>query len=183
MQAVGDQWRETLKEKIWSMEEERWRRGTSKNARLENYSKWKPCLTACAEQYLEERNKNRRRLWTKLRAGSLELRIETGRWERLTVAGVQKLVPRWARLCPLCFREVEDAEHALFRCPAYAQIRAPFLLGAGLTGELGQAAQEVESGKRGREEELWTWLMSAAGTKRGMHFLEQVMQERSIVIG
>ena len=89
VQAVDDQWRETLKEKIWLMEKERWRLGTSKNARLENYSKWKPCLTACAEQYLEERNKNRRRLWTKLRAGSLELRTKRGGGEADRSGGLE----------------------------------------------------------------------------------------------
>jgi hypothetical protein len=102
-QAVDVRWRETLKERIMRVEEQRWRLGTSRNARLENYARWKPSLTACPERYLVERCGNKRRLWTKLRAGCLELRIETGRWERLSVAGVQKMVPRWARLCPLCF--------------------------------------------------------------------------------
>ena len=182
-QAVDDRWRETLKERIMRVEEQRWRLGTSKNARLENYARWKPSLTACPERYLAERCGNKRRLWTKLRAGCLELRIETGRWERLSVAGVQKMVPRWARLCPLCFGEVEDAEHTLFRCPAYAKLRAPFLLGCGLAGELGIAAREVTSGKRGRESEVWKWMMSEAGVQRSMQYLEQVMKERSLVLG
>jgi len=182
-QTVDDQWRETLKERIMRVEEQRWRLGTSKNARLENYAKWKTCLTTCAEQYLAERSGSRRRLWTKLRAGSLELRIETGRWEWVVAAGVQKMVPRWARLCPLCFGEVEDAEHSLFRCPAYTKLRTQFLLGAGLVGELGRAAREVAGGQRGRENEVWMWMMSEAGTQRGMLFLEQVMKERSAVLG
>ena len=31
---------------------------------------------------------------------------------------VQRMAPRRARLCPLCFSEVEDAEHTLLRCSA-----------------------------------------------------------------
>ena len=66
---------------------------------------------------------------------------------------------------------------------AYTKLRTPFLLGAGLVGELGQAVREVAGGKRGRENEVWTWMMSEAGTQRGMLFLEQVMKERSAVLG
>ena len=135
-----------------------------------------------AEEYLGEREKNRRRLWTKLRAGCLELRVETGRWEWLTVAGVQRMAPRWARLCPLCFLEVEDAEHTLLRCSAYDHLRTPFLLGSGLTGVLARAAADVLSRRRGQEKELWGWMMSPAGVQRGVLFLE-VMKERTVVLG
>jgi hypothetical protein len=182
-QAVDAQWREVVQRKIMQAEEQRWRRGTLSNARLEYYSMWKPRLTLEAEEYLGEREKNRRRLWTKLRAGCLELRVETGRWEWLTVAGVQRMAPRWARLCPLCFSEVEDAEHTILRCSAFEHLRTQFLLGAGLTGDLGHAAVEVLSGKRGREKEMWSWMMSSSGVQRSMHFLEQVMMERAVVLG
>jgi len=182
-QAVDAQWREVVQRKIMQAEEQRWRRGVLSNARLELYSTWKLRLSPTSEEYLGEREKNRRRLWTKLRAGCLELRVETGRWERLTVAGVQRMAPRWARLCPLCFLEVEDAEHTLLRCSAYDHLRKPFLLGSGLTGGLERAAAEVLSGRRGREKELWSWMMSSAGVQRGMLFLEKVMKERTVVLG
>ena len=32
-------------------------------------------------------------------------------------------VPRRLRRCKLCFGEVEDARHVLFRCPAYGRQR------------------------------------------------------------
>ena len=98
------------------------------------------------------------------------------------MAGVQKRLPRWARMCPLCFQEVEDAKHVLFRCPTYGKMRVQFLLGAGLTGAIGQAAQEVASGS-GREDELCEWMMSAEGEQLGMGYLEQLMQERAQVLG
>ena len=182
LQTVGSDWKEALKQRIMAVEEQRWKRGVTNNARLENYSGWKARLTMEAELYLKERESNKRRLWTKLRAGCLELRVETGRWEWMSVAGVQKKIPRWARMCPLCFGEVEDAEHTLFKCAAYAQMRSVFLLGAGLTGDLEQAAQAVLSGGRGRERELWSWMMSGAGVKKSMRFLEHVMEERAMIL-
>ena len=86
-------------------------------------------------------------------------------------------------MCPLCFLEVEDAEHTLLRCSAYDHLRKPILLGSGLTGGLERAAAEVLSGRRGREKELWSWMMSSAGVQRGMLFLEKVMKERTVVLG
>ena len=112
-QEVSDSWREVVKERIMTAEGVRWRSGVSRNARLEGYAKWKTGLRLVPEEYLCERNVNRRRLWSKLRAGCLELRVEMGRWERLTVAGIQKLVPRWARRCTLCYSQVEDAACAI----------------------------------------------------------------------
>ena len=82
-----------------------------KNAKLEEYAKWK--TKPEKEDYLEHADTHQRRLWTKLRSGCLELRVETGRWERVSVGGMRK--------CKLCFGGVENAHHVLFRCPAYVQ--------------------------------------------------------------
>ena len=163
----------------------RWRSGVGQNARLEGYSKWKAQLSLGPEKYLSERNVHRRRLWCKLRAGCLEVRLETGRWERMTVAGAQKLVPRWARRCTLCFTEVEDAEHALLRCPTYERLRAAFWLASGLAQPKVEhaAAQEVLRGQRGQEHVLWHWMMGGEGTRRAMVFLEQVMNARAVLVG
>ena len=64
-QAVDAQWREVVQWKIMQAEEQRWRRGVLSNARLEPYSTWKLRLSLNSEEYLGERGKNRRRLWTK----------------------------------------------------------------------------------------------------------------------
>ena len=178
-QEVSDSWRELVKERIMTAEGVWWSSGVSRNARLEGYVKWKAGLRLEPEEFLSERNVNRRRLWSKLRAGCLELRVETGRWERLTVAGVQKLVPRWARRCTLCYSEVEDAAHVLFRCPAYERLRTAFWLGPGLAANVVRAAQDVQQDQRGQEEVLWKWMMGGAGTRVAMEFLEQVMNERA----
>ena len=166
-------------------EDVRWRSGVGQNARLEGYSKWKAQLSLGPEEYLSERNVHRRRLWCKLRAGCLEVRLETGRWERVTVAGAQKQVPvpRWARRCTLCYTEVEDAEHVLFRCPTFERLRAAFWLGSGIDPKVEQAAREVLRGQRGQEHVLWQWMMGGQGTRRAMVFLEQVMNSRAVLVG
>ena len=134
-QVVRDDWRDQLKEQIMKMEEKRWRQGVMHNVRLQGYAKWKAELTLDAERYLQVQQVNRRRMWTKLRGGCLELRLETGRWEMTMVMGKQVKMPRWIRLCTLCFEEVEDAEHTLFRCPCFKKLRTEFLEGCGLAGK------------------------------------------------
>jgi hypothetical protein len=65
----------------------------------------------------------RKRL-TQVRTGSHWFAIETGRFNN---------VPRELRTCPHCpIGEVETAEHALLRCPAYATVRRnyPSIFGA-----------------------------------------------------
>ena len=148
------------------------------NVRLQGYAKWKAELTLDAELYLKVQQVNRRRMWTKLRGGCLELRVETGRWETTMVMGKQVKMPRWVRLCTLCFEEVEDAEHTLFRCPCFNKLRTAFLESCGLAGKELSAAREVLSGQRGREPELMRWMMNG-GVGHGMRFLEQVMAERA----
>ena len=80
---------------------------------------WEMKIREVHVEYLEHANARQRRLWTKLRGGCLELRVETGRWERMSVGGQQVAVPRHLRYCKMCFREVEDSAHVFFRCPAY----------------------------------------------------------------
>ena len=82
----------------------------------------------------------------------------------------------------LCFREVEDAEHVLFRCPAYESQRSAFLAGSGMSGAVLHGTTEVLQGVRGREEEVWAWMMRPEGMKQAMPFLEQVMNERASLV-
>ena len=119
-QAVGPGWAELLKAKILEHEARNWKMRIVKNAKLEEYAKWKtkPGL----EPYLKHENVHQRRLWTKLRGGCLELRVETGRWERVLVGGKHVPKPRYLRRCKPCYEE--DSHHVLFRCRAYKHERA-----------------------------------------------------------
>lgn len=58
--------------------------------------------------------KGQRSLIARLRNGSLQLRIEYGRSAR---------EPRTNRVCELCNKELEDAEHFLYRCEELEGVR------------------------------------------------------------
>ncbi|KAK6181159.1 hypothetical protein SNE40_009082 [Patella caerulea] len=66
------------------------------------------------------RNKSHRKVLSMLRCGSLQLRIETGRYQKPP----EKLSER---ICIYCDRgEVEDEEHFIFNCDKYSPIRNDF---------------------------------------------------------
>ena len=71
---MGPVWQEKLRTRIEDMEARDWRRRVARSSKLEEYTKWKtkPGL----EPYLQHGHVQQRRLWTKLRGGCLELRIE-----------------------------------------------------------------------------------------------------------
>ena len=60
-----------------------------------------------------------RRLLSRFRSGWHGLRVDTGRWEE------NVHLARGDRLCLVCnsSRVVEDGQHFLFHCPAYAPLR------------------------------------------------------------
>ena len=185
-QAVGPAWQERLKEKIMEYEARNWRRRVVRedNVKLKDYGKWKtkPEL----EQYLQHEDVHQRRLWTKLRGGILELRVETGRWERMSLGGRQERVPRRLRRCKLCFGEVEDARHVLFRCPAYGRQREVMAVEARAqaTPRVVGAMESVVRGKNSvAEEELLRWMMVEGGEKVGMEVLDRIMKVRAKLLG
>ena len=95
-----------LKAIAWRKVREVWReeaRGRSKLGmigRLMDYE--------CKARCVEVDSKRQRRMLAKLRGGTAELRIETGRWRGLE---------RQERICKCCESgEVEDVEHLVMRC-------------------------------------------------------------------
>ena len=187
-QQTGPEWQETLRARIMELESRRWRRRVAHNIKLENYVRWKPKLEL--EDYLEHANAGQRRLWTKLRGGCLELRVETGRWERMSVGGQQVAVPRHLRYCKMCFREVEDSAHVFFRCPAYRTQRDALAEQACKLATPG-ARKAIEGVRRRRRGEgrlveeacVMNWLMRGGGYVWGMEFLETAMAVRAYVLG
>ncbi len=73
----------------------------------------------------------------------LILRVETGRWETAVMSGKQVKLPRSFRMCTLCFEEVEDAEHTLFRCPCFKKLRTAFLEGSERIRSQGERQTEM----------------------------------------
>ena len=83
----------------------------------------KPKLSVLREIYdrgysarcVEVEDKKMRRILTKLRGGTAEFRIETGRWRGLR---------REDRVCTICCDgEIEDAEHLILRCKVAGEER------------------------------------------------------------
>ena len=137
-------------------------------------------------QYLQHEDVHQRRLWTKRRGGILELRVETGRWERMSLGGRQERVPRRLRRCKLCFGEVEAARHVLFRCPAYGRQREVMAVEtrAQATPRVVGAMESVVRGKNSvAEEELLRWMMVEGGEKVGMEVLDRIMKARTKLLG
>ena len=68
------------------------------------------------EDYLKSDDSIGRRMLARIRSGTNNLRIETGRYER------PKLAEEY-RLCRVYKTETESEEHFLMRCTAYEEIR------------------------------------------------------------
>ena len=86
--------------------------------KLRSYRKYKSLFGL--ETYVEIiKNKSHRRVLSKLRAGSLPLRIETGRF-------LNPPEPLCDRICLFCNNnQVEDEEHFVLNCNFYNHIREP----------------------------------------------------------
>ena len=155
-------------------EEAEWRRRVASSSKLEFYAKWKKEYKM--EEYLSTQDVRKRRTWTKMRGGCLELRIETGRWERRSVEGRQVKVPRALRVCKLCGVELEDAEHVMLRCDEYNEERR-VLKAAGRRAGLTDASAP---------QEWWEWIMEGDGEEEGMLLVDimrrraELMQQRGI---
>ena len=67
----------------------------------------------------------------------------------------------------------------LFRCPTYFKQRNEFIQASKMGGSLRLVMQELEQGLKGREQEMWAWMMSGIGMRLAMEFLEQVIRERA----
>ena len=176
-QQVPEDWKETVRAQVLMREEARWREQVLRNGKLQIYAVVKEDMGL--EAYLQCPDVARRRLWGKLRAGALEIRVETGRWERVSVGGRQVEVPHALRECELCYAEVEDERHFLFRCPSYEGQRVSFLREARqlrMGERVSAAAAEMERGGsvgEAEEGEVLKWMMTD-GLEASMKFVTDI---------
>jgi hypothetical protein len=187
-QEVCPHWSDEVRDKIHAKETERWRSDCAKNRKLEEYVLVKNELRR--EEYLGYGDAAVRRIFTKARTGAVELRLETGRWESLLVAGKQLQLPRQYRTCRLCEEEVEDLRHWLFVCPAYSVERQAFMrvCSGVLAGDgwarVRRAAEEILRGERAAEKQAETdllkWVLSGEGQHGGtcMEFVRNMWVKR-----
>ena len=106
-------WRSIVWKKIQDKEQEEWRKRMDSKSKLRTYRTMKRDLEA--EKYLEEGTAQQRRVMVMMRGGTNDLRIETGRYEKLEEE---------ERICIFCESgEVEDERHFLCRCEAWKDER------------------------------------------------------------
>ena len=182
-QQVPDDWKELVREAVLRSEEQRWLEQVRGNGKLQLYRLVKQDFGR--ELYLQCPDVQRRRLWTKLRAGALELRVETGRWERVSVGGRQVPVPRYLRECEWCWAGVEDERHFLFRCASLESVRSTFWRAVPSHGNMHARVVEVIAKLRRderlvdtEEDEIVLWMMSVDGLELSMSFAVNLWKRR-----
>ena len=80
--------------------------------KLRTYIKHKKKLEM--EKYLNNNDFKGRRMLSRIRSGTNNLRIETGRYDKLKIED---------RICKICNDGIEDEEHFLHTCTAYIDLR------------------------------------------------------------
>ena len=106
------EWDKLIEGKIHLREEYLWNMRMKSKPKLRTYIKYKSSLEM--EGYLKNEDATGRMMLARIRSGMNNLRIETGRYEKVAVK---------YRVCRLCNLGVEDEEHFLNVCKAYEDIR------------------------------------------------------------
>ena len=109
-----EEWNKLITEKIQIREQREWKQRALSKPKLRTYVRYKKILKK--EDYLKCEDSLGRRMLARIRSGTNNLRIETGRYER------PKLAEEY-RICRVCKTEAESEEHFLMRCTAYEEIR------------------------------------------------------------
>ena len=148
-QSEAKQWRSTIKAKIRDREEMQWRDAMQHKAKLRTYRQLKTELRF--EEYLMTRDREAREVMTRLRGGTNELRIETGRYP---VTNRDRPLDVSERRCLICMNgEIEDETHFMLDCEEYEDLRQ---IGCGLKDTLKEATTNRDREREkdgGREKE------------------------------
>ena len=100
----------------------------STKPKLDTYRRW--MLDLVYEPYLNTRDPSSRRAMSELRSGASRLRVETGRYEYITLIprksngfANRRRLKREERTFELCYAGMEDEMHFLWECAAYDRRR------------------------------------------------------------
>ena len=106
-------WRITIKEKIQEREETLWRERMQHKPKLRTYRQVKTKMRF-EHSYLTTRDREAREVMTRLRGGTNELRIETGRY---AITNRDRPLEVNERRCLICWSgEIEDETHFVLDC-------------------------------------------------------------------
>jgi hypothetical protein len=120
-----NKWHNTLRDKLHKREEQDWLHRMTTKPKTRTYRTLKHKLTF-QKAYLSYPDREARRVMTRLRGGTNELRIETGRHK---ITSRDKPLPLLERTCLLCpsddekKRDVEDETHFVLDCELYEDLR------------------------------------------------------------
>lgn len=113
-------WEGKLKEEIYKKEEKEWKDRLNTKPKLRTYKNLKQTLTF-EDSYLSHHDRQAREVMTRLRGGTNELRIETGRYPN---TNRDRRLEIHERRCLLCLSgEVEDEKHFVLDCVMYEDLR------------------------------------------------------------
>ena len=162
-------WDKELREKIHAREEKEWLARMQTKPKLRTYRTIKHKLEF--EPYLNHDNTYARETMTRLRGGTNELRIETGRYPN---TNRDRRLDEDERRCLLCMLgEVEDERHFVLSCVVYKEMRKKMF----------EVVKEVMLKKK--KEEIETVLETDEGRQRIFRALmgdsEEVVEGRTLL--
>ena len=149
-------WNAMLKTKLQKREERKWRKKVESMDKLRTYRTIKTKLKS--EEYLKIDDEEGRKQMARIRSGTNDLRIETGRHEGLD---------REARKCWFGCGEVEDEEHFLMKCKMYGDLRSDFIESIG-TEIFQKRGRKIMLGKGSKEElkQAFKYIKRASARRR-----------------
>jgi hypothetical protein len=180
------QWRSTIKEKIRDREEAQWKERMQHKPKLRTYQQLKSELRF--ERYLATKDREAREAMTRLRGGTNELRIETGRY---AITNRDRPLELSERRCLICMSgEIEDETHFVLDCSVYEDLRQEML--DVVSSTLSRKLQPIEVGKARNEEEGRKKIMAALVGElftsepelraAALHFCKRAMKRRNKIV-
>lgn len=178
-------WRDTIREKIRAREETQWLARMQNKPKLRTYRQLKTKLHF-EHSYLTTRDREAREVMMRLRGGTNELRIETGRY---AITNRDRRLDVSERRCLICLSgEIEDETHFLLDCDGYEDLRKKMfvvfqrtLAQQHYSLEIEKARKEVEGRKRlmaALVGDLFAGIESAELKRPVLEFCKRAMKRR-----
>jgi len=186
------EWQVTARKAVHGYEEKLWQAAVRAKPKLELYSQWK--LSLRRENYLTTRDVIARTMFFRIRCGTNNLRMETGRneWVLDEATGLRRRMEREERTCRQCGTGAEDEIHILLYCPHFVEARRRLMqdMLAEVTGEdaslrtflqgLGNESTIMED--REQAEKALRMMMGKKLIWKTMELTKRIMRQRAALI-
>ena len=184
-ESEAKQWRSRIKERIREREETQWKESMQTKPKLRTHRQLKTKLQF-ERTYLTTRDREAREVMTRLRGGTNELRIETGRY---AITNRDRPLELNERRCLICLNgEIEDETHFVMNCNVYDDLRAKML--DAVSSALSKEGVEVEEAMKseGGRKKIMTALMGELFSSNSelraaaLHFCKRAMRRRNEIV-